>query len=250
MLMTLIRNPFVIRAFWAVSFVLLGSAMACPNDGDDGTSVSHDTPSGEGIDGSGAGGAGGSPPRPAESDIHPPSLPGFFIVEQSSDAGVDGGADGGIEVPVSTAPDWCGRAGNADEQVGAAINIAIDYLDRANADCLTARLTATLTETQLNDFYAYLADYTVLWFYCPLEYNVPAGGIAAFGPANTAIVGAGATPLGADDAQRLTDQYVAAFTAQMMLTPAEASGLGRYVLGTAAIEAGASSLLASCETSP
>ena len=152
---------------------------------------------------------------------------------------------------VTASPDWCERAG-ADEgdQVDTAIEIAVDYVDRTLADCHTAGLTAALTDDQLSDFYTYLVDYTIVLFYCPLVYNVPEGGVAVFGPANTAAAGAPPTRLGADDAALLTDAYVAAFGARLTLSSEESAQLRAYLTSVALVDASASAVLARCEAAP
>ena len=152
---------------------------------------------------------------------------------------------------LTASPDWCDRAG-ADEgdQVDTAIEIAVDYVDRTLADCHTAGLTAALTDDQLNDFYTYLVDYTIVLFYCPLVYNVPEGGIAVFGPANTAAAGAPPTRLGADDAALLTEAYVGAFSARLTLSGEESAQLRAYLTSVVAVDAGASASLARCEAAP
>jgi hypothetical protein len=152
---------------------------------------------------------------------------------------------------LTASPDWCDRAG-ADEgdQVDTAIEIAVDYVDRTLADCHTAGLTAALTDDQLNDFYTYLVDYTIVLFYCPLVYNVPEGGIAVFGPANTAAAGAPPTRLGADDAALRTEAYVGAFSARHTLSSEESAQLRAYLTSVVAVDAGASASLARCEAAP
>jgi len=152
---------------------------------------------------------------------------------------------------LTATPDWCERAG-ADEgdQVDTAIEIAVDYVDRTLADCHTAGLTAALTDDQLNDFYTYLVDYTIVLFYCPLVYNVPEGGVAVFGPANTVAVGAPPTRLGADDAALLTEAYAGAFGTRLALSAEESAQLRAYLTSVAVVDAGASASLARCEAAP
>jgi hypothetical protein len=244
---TLILSKSVSRILWPGALLVLGLALACPKDGTDGISVDSSAPSSGGTT---AAGGSGSAPEPDEADVHPSVLPGFSIVEPAADAGADAGTDAGVQSEVINVPSWCGRVGDEDAQLDIAIEISAAYMDQTIADCRTAGLGAALTGRQLDEFYAYVTDYTMIWFYCPLVYNVPPGGLAVFGPGNTAAIGAPATLLGADDAQLLTDYYVAAFAERVMLTSAEADALRRYVLSTASVQDGASSLLSSCETSP
>jgi hypothetical protein len=152
---------------------------------------------------------------------------------------------------LTASPDWCARAG-ADEgdQVDTAIEIAVDYVDRTLVDCRTAGLAAALSDDQLSDFYTYLVDYTIVLFYCPLVYTVPEGGVAVFGPANTAAAGAPPTRLGADDAALLTDAYVAAFGARLTLSSEESAQLRAYLTSVAVVDASASASLARCEAAP
>jgi hypothetical protein len=193
-------------------------------------------------------GSGGAENVANQAEAPPDVLPGFEIAQPGSDAGIAFGGDAGLSLV--TAPNWCERAGDEDQQVDIAIEIATDFVAAVQADCSTAGLTSPLSEAQLEDWSAYIVDYTVLWFYCPLEYDVPPGGIMIFGPGNVAAIGGNAPVLGADDAQRLTAHYVTAFSTHMELTEPEAEALGRYIEGTAVIDAGTNSGLSICEGSP
>jgi hypothetical protein len=160
---------------------------------------------------------------------------------------LDGGAstDAGLSV---YEPDWCARAG-ADEASRPLVFFGVAFaFDQAQSmDCATAGLTSSFDGTQAEGWASYLIDYSLAMAGCPLEFPVD-GGILVFGPGNTPAVGALRPDLGADDVERLTTHYVAAFGDALGLDEDERALVRDHLLLTAQadINPAASGVLSIC----
>jgi hypothetical protein len=147
--------------------------------------------------------------------------------------------------------DWCARLGsNLLEQVDAISEISDGYYFQQEEDCRTAGLTRGLTQDQLDQWLSYLFDYTNAMTGCPLLYEPIPGGILAFGPANTSILGVARQPLGRDDAEAVLRMYLGLFSDVLVLTPEERGAVEQHLWRTAESEIGssASMSLSTCPT--
>jgi hypothetical protein len=129
--------------------------------------------------------------------------------------------------------DFCARAGSHPGAVyETMVLIAGDYDRRRLADCLTAGLTAALTDAELVRWQDYLTQYTAAMAGCPLSRALE-GGVRVFGPANTAAAGILRPTLGRDDVAKLVEHYVGAFDIGLSLADTEASEVSAFLWGTA-----------------
>lgn len=160
------------------------------------------------------------------------------------DAGASSDAGGS-----TYAPDWCARAGaEANDRTDTFFLVAVAYADAQSTDCATAGLTDSLDLSQTGAWLGYLIDYSHLMAGCTLETGPLEGGILAFGPGNTPATGAVRPDLGADDVERLTTYYVAAFGDALGLDEDERGEVRAHLLLTAQadIDPAASEVLSTC----
>jgi hypothetical protein len=84
---------------------------------------------------------------------------------------------------------------------------------------------------------------------CPVYEDPVAGGISAFGPANTAVLGVNRPALGRDDVTHLIDFYLAAFVQERSLSVDDQERLSAYLWKAAEpeIDPGATAVLSRCK---
>jgi hypothetical protein len=144
-------------------------------------------------------------------------------------------------------PDWCARAGDEASRTFTFLSVALTFDQAQSMDCTTAGLTSSFDGSQFEAWASYLLDYSLAMAGCPLEFPVD-GGILVFGPGNTPVVGAARPDLGADDVERLTTHYVAAFGDALGLDEDERGEVRDHLLLTAQadIDPAASEVLSTC----
>jgi hypothetical protein len=151
---------------------------------------------------------------------------------------------------------WCPDGdGNVVVGFGAALRLASVYWLAQMRDCETAGLTDQMSDRQSSDWLDYLVNYTYLMMGCPVGSNALVdvdqvdGGILAFGPANVAAIGLEQPRLGREDVANLITRYVAAFVAELGLSPADEAQLSAHLWSVAdpAIAPGIAAGLSRCE---
>jgi hypothetical protein len=144
-------------------------------------------------------------------------------------------------------PDWCARAGDELSRTLTFLGVALAFDQAQSTDCATAGLTSSFDGSQVEAWASYLLDFSLAMAGCPLEFPVD-GGILVFGPGNTPVVGATRPDLGADDVERLTTHYVAAFGDALELDEDERAEVRDHLLLTAQadIDPAASEVLSTC----
>jgi hypothetical protein len=116
--------------------------------------------------------------------------------------------------------DWCLRAGaDEDAQARTMRDIGLGYLADQERRC--GALTRTMNDAQRSDWANYLIAYTSVMAGCLQLSEPPPDGIRAFGPANTAAVGAADPDLHRGDIALLIELYVSLFAASLNLDGAE-----------------------------
>lgn len=189
--------------------------------------------------------------RARRSWVPPPSEPVTAVRMNEPQALAPPAQDAGVDVATATAvadvrfpADWCSRL----DGLPAAIRIANAHNLAVSMNCLTDGLTSQLTDEQYDEWRTYLQDYTFLMAGCVPDYDPPEGGISVFGPANTAFVGAARAQLSPTEARLLTDAYVRAFGAELMLSAEESGALTAYLvlLATAESDGAATGSLSTC----
>lgn len=237
-----------------LAFALPLAVFACSSD-DVARSLPAPEANGGAAGGAAAGGAGAtntsapSPTASLDAGTSESNLDADVLRDPDPDADGDASTDAGGP---SYAPDWCARAGaEASDRPDTFFTVALAYADAQSTDCASSGLTDSLDPDQSIAWLSYLIDYSFVMAGCSLETGPLDGGILVFGPGNTPAVGAARPDLGADDAERLTTYYVAAFGDALSLDEEERVLVRDHLLLTAQadIDPAASEVLSTCGNS-
>jgi hypothetical protein len=144
---------------------------------------------------------------------------------------------------------FCERAGAMTiDRLGILLAIARHYDEARIEDCRTAGLLPDLDEQSSKVWWDYLLNYSNALAGCPLITMPLPGGIAAFGPANTAAIGLSHPPFTQEAAGLLIEQFLRAFVAGFGLAESEEGMDEEYLWRAAAatVEEDASDWMSQC----
>jgi hypothetical protein len=135
---------------------------------------------------------------------------------RDADAGAVDTAGGGFRAA------WCGlHVADPGERVTVLATAAEGYEAARAGDCRTRGLLPELDALDRRNWLDYLIGYDLLMLGCRPRATPVLGGILAYGPANTPVIGIARPPLGRDDVELLSAQYLEALYAVVTLEPAE-----------------------------
>jgi hypothetical protein len=150
-----------------------------------------------------------------------------------------GSSVGALQEPEAVFPfHWCERTDTDEfDSIDVIGTVSDAYFVDQRRDCRTAGLTASLPRDKNAAWLSYLFNYTNAMTGCPLIYDPPPqGGINAFGPANTPVLGIPRPTLGRDDVALLIEKYSLAFSDALELSDSERAAVEAHLWRTAESE--------------
>jgi hypothetical protein len=145
-------------------------------------------------------------------------------VEDPTDDALTGGGGTGdnLAAPSGALFAFCERAGAMPiDRLANLLIIAQRYDEASIGDCRTTGLLAGLEDQPHDAWWDYLLNYSNALAGCPLIVTPLPGGIAAFGPGNTAAIGLPHPPFTREAAGLLIEKFLSAFSAGFGLAESE-----------------------------